>query len=242
MSQARRHQPSTLLCRDLGAWNPLNPKQYYFVTTDRLDTVSDGLGSQIGQTRLWRLTFDDIANPDLGGEIDLLIDGRVVGGNKVNMFDNITVNARTGLIVLLEDVGNAAHNGKVWLYDPATDALSMVAEHDTARFGGVAVPATAPFTQDEETSGVIDVSSILGAGSYLLVDQAHYLIDAAHPRGFTNPDELVEGGQLMLMHLPFPVASEKSTCKADGWQDRFRADGTSFKNQGDCIQYANTGK
>ena len=49
---------------------------YYFVTTDRLDQVSDSLGSQIGQTRLWRLTFDDITNPDAGGKIDLLIDGR----------------------------------------------------------------------------------------------------------------------------------------------------------------------
>ena len=61
-----------------GAWNPLNPREYYFVTTDQLDQVSDGLGAQIGQTRLWRLTFDDITNPDAGGKIDLLIDGRTV--------------------------------------------------------------------------------------------------------------------------------------------------------------------
>src|SRR5262249_55974528 len=40
-----------------GAWDPNNPNVYYFVTTDRLDQVSDGIGSQIGQTRLWRLTF-----------------------------------------------------------------------------------------------------------------------------------------------------------------------------------------
>ncbi|HEX5702255.1 MAG TPA: hypothetical protein VFX97_03450 [Pyrinomonadaceae bacterium] len=31
-------------------------------------------------------------------------------------------------------------------------------------------------------------------------------------------------------------------CKNDGWQSRTRADGSSFKNQGDCIQYVNTGK
>src|SRR5689334_21016787 len=45
--------------------------------TDQLDQVSDGVGAQIGQTRLWRLTFDDITNPELGGKVDLLIDGRV---------------------------------------------------------------------------------------------------------------------------------------------------------------------
>ena len=225
-----------------GAWNPLDPRQFYFVTTDRVDLASDGLGAQIGQTRLWRLTFDDISNPDLGGRIDLLIDGRTVAGQKVNMFDNITVNARTGQIVLLEDVGNAAHNGKVWHYDPATDVLTQVARHDRARFGDVGVPATAPFNQDEETSGVIDVSSILGAGSYLVVDQAHYLINAANANGFTNPDELVEGGQLMMMRIPLPVAANKNACKAGGWDAFFRGDGTAFKNQGDCIQYTNTGK
>ena len=34
----------------------------------------------------------------------------------------------------------------------------------------------------------------------------------------------------------------KDDCKKGGWQNLERADGTGFKNQGDCIQYANTGK
>jgi hypothetical protein len=225
-----------------GAWNPLNANQFYFVTTDRLDTASDSVGTQIGQTRLWRLTFDSITNPDLGGTIDLLIDGRSVDGQKVNMFDNIAVNEKTGLVVLLEDVGGAAHNGKVWAYDPATDVLVQVAKHDPARFGDVAAPATDPFNQDEESSGVIDMSSILGAGSYLLVDQAHYAINATNPRNFANPDELVEGGQLMLMHIPLPVPATKDQCKADGWQSLFDGSGDRFRNQGACVQYVITGK
>ena len=184
-----------------GAWNPLAPREFYFVTTDQLDQATDGVGAQIGQTRLWRLTFDDIANPDLGGKIDLLIDGRVVNGEKVNMFDNMTVNATTGLIILQEDVGNAAHNGKMWTYNPFTDALVRVANHDPVRFGDLTAAATAPFNRDEETSGVLDVSSILGADVYLTSDQAHYLINAANPNGFANPDELVEGGQLMAIRI-----------------------------------------
>jgi hypothetical protein len=35
--------------------------------------------------------------------------------------------------------------------------------------------------------------------------------------------------------------TEKDACKTGGWQDLERADGTAFKNQGDCIQYFNTG-
>ena len=38
------------------------------------------------------------------------------------------------------------------------------------------------------------------------------------------------------------VATSKDECKKGGWADLTRADGSSFKNQGDCIQYVNTGK
>lgn len=196
-----------------GAWNPLNPSQFYFVTTDQLDQVSDGLGAQVGQTRLWRLTFSDITRPELGGTIDLLIDGRTVEGEKVNMFDNITVNKTTGRLILQEDVGAAAHNGKVWEFDPATftgttntGSLAMVAKHDPARFGdrvrGVTTPATLPFTNDEETSGVIDITSIMRGSRlhrgnpneawYISSDQAHYTT------GVTEAQ--VEGGQIFVIH------------------------------------------
>jgi hypothetical protein len=39
-----------------------------------------------------------------------------------------------------------------------------------------------------------------------------------------------------------PVPTSKDACKDGGWQFLTRADGTPFKNQGDCIQYVNTGK
>jgi hypothetical protein len=38
------------------------------------------------------------------------------------------------------------------------------------------------------------------------------------------------------------VATKKDECKKGGWADLTRADGSFFKNQGDCIQYVNTGK
>jgi len=38
------------------------------------------------------------------------------------------------------------------------------------------------------------------------------------------------------------IATDKNNCKNYGWQALVRADGSGFKNQGDCIQYVNTGK
>jgi len=39
----------------------------------------------------------------------------------------------------------------------------------------------------------------------------------------------------------FPVATTADQCKKGGWATSIRANGTTFKNQGDCIQYVNTG-
>ena len=188
-----------------GAWNPMNPNEFWFVTTDRLDTLSDGVGSQIGQTRLWKLAFDDITDPSLGGSIDLVLDGPTVGGQKVNMFDNMGFNETTGTIILQEDVGGTAHNSKVWEYDPKTDRLTQLLMHDSSRFGDLGVSATSPYTFDEESSGVIDVTSFFVADPnerrynqyYLVTDQAHYTT------GITTAQ--VEGGQLLLIQaVPEP--------------------------------------
>ncbi|MBO4221331.1 calcium-binding protein [Bradyrhizobium neotropicale] len=158
-----------------GAWDTLNPNRFYFVTTDAFNAPS----------RLWALDFNDASNPAAGGTIKLLLNGT----EGQQMFDNLTVDAN-GKIVLCEDVGNNAHLGKVWQYDPATDKLTQLAEHDPSRFtsGGANF-----LTQDEESSGVIDVSHILGnAGEnvYLIDTQAHFNVGG----------EQVEGGQLQLIH------------------------------------------
>lgn len=171
-----------------GSWDPSNLSDFYFQTTDQIDQVNDGLGTQVGRPRVWHLHFTDIANPELGGTIEAVLDGT----EGPNMLDNLTVGH--GHTVNLEDVGNSAHNGKIWDYNIATDVLTQIAKHDPARFGDILIPATSPFNQDEETSGVIDVQSLLGPGMYLLDDQAHYLTGI--------PVDVVEGGQLDALYNP----------------------------------------
>ena len=103
------------------------------------------------------------------------------------MFDNITVDHR-GRVLMQEDVGNQAYLGGVWLYDIAGGSLVKVAEHDPARF----TPGGSGFlTKDEESSGIVP-APFLGEGWYLLDVQAHY----------TTTGELVQGGQLLAMHVP----------------------------------------
>lgn len=156
------------------AWDPANPSDLYFVTTNAISSPS----------RLWRVRFTDITKPEQGGTITAVLDG--TEGQK--MLDNMTID-KFGHVILQEDVGNNAHDGKIWEYSIETDQLKVIAEHDQTRFisGGANY-----LTQDEESSGVLDVQSILGPGMFLLVDQAHYGISG----------ELVEGGQILAMYNP----------------------------------------
>jgi hypothetical protein len=180
-----------------GAWDTINPNRYYFVTT----------ASFTGNSRLWRLTFNDIKDPTAGGTVEVLVDGNTVTSPQIKMMDNITVDRR-GNVYMQEDVGNNVRLGQVWMYNPNTNTVTNLAQHDPDRF----LSGGADFlTQDEESSGIIDVTRFFWGvrgydtrhNRYFLLDvQAHYPIDTANPHGFTNPDELVEGGQLLLMTVP----------------------------------------
>lgn len=186
-----------------GAFDPNHPNDFYFVTTDQFGAT--------GASKLWRLRFDDITNPTAGGTVEILINGGGTGTNvgfgTGEMFDNITVD-NVGRVLLQEDVGNQTHVGKVWIYDIESKATLELARHNTDYFidtdtgspGVQSLRDLDPFvagnqgTQDEESSGIIDVSHILGDGTYLLDVQAHYNLS-------TNEPELVEPGQLLVMRV-----------------------------------------
>jgi Bacterial protein of unknown function (DUF839) len=162
-----------------GSWDPTNPNAYYFVTTDRFNSAT-----QTGRSRLWRLNFADGTHPERGGTIDMLLDGT----EGQEMLDNITVNRR-GQVLAQEDPGGQDHLARLWIYSPKADVLTEIAHHAPERF----LPGAPAFlTNDEESSGIIDASRIIGRGWYLFDVQAHYAI----------PGELVEGGQYLALHLP----------------------------------------
>lgn len=195
-----------------GAWDPTNPRDFWFVTTDRIDTQTatgenrtigaSGPANQVGMSRLWRARFDDITNPQLGGEMTLVIDGSK-NGVKVNMLDNMCV-AADGKLYLTEDPGNSTYLAKTWVYDPATDTLVQLLKFDSQRWGELAVNggtpgALAPWTNDKEISGVIDVSDLFPHAAdetVLLLDAQDHSSNAA-----VATSSSVEGGQLLLARV-----------------------------------------
>jgi hypothetical protein len=156
------------------AWDPANPQDLYFVTTNAINSPS----------RLWKVHFNDLKDLNLGGTITVLLDG--TEGQK--MLDNMTLDSH-GNALLQEDVGGDLRLGKTWNYNFATDELTEVLRHDSTRF----LPGAATFiTTDEEASGIIDAQHVLGAGWFLGVDQIHA----------GQPSPIVEGGQLFAYFNP----------------------------------------
>jgi serralysin len=227
-----------------GAWDPSNPSRYYFVTT----------GTPAQPTRLWAMDFVDLEHPELGGKITALVEGGFSNSDPNStlplMLDNMTV-TESGLVVMQEDPGNNPRLAKVWIYDPKADngidpmgGLTELAQHDPARFtnpvGPTATPApgsTLGFGRDEESSGIMDATSLLGGDqrlAFLLDTQAHYAF---------SPGEIVEGGQLMSMYVELPnpgdsrFKGEKGADNYDGGFGNDRIDG----NAGNDTLYGNYG-
>ncbi|MFN0021094.1 MAG: calcium-binding protein [Pirellulaceae bacterium] len=171
-----------------GNFDPTNPNVFYWVTTDTFG----------GSTRLWKLTFDDITNPEAGGVIEIAVDSPA--GVDGEMFDNITVNVN-GDVLLQEDPGGNPYLAKIWQWDASTGDMIQVAQHNPALFGaaGIDLYPSIPGVQgtiDEESSGIVELSHILGEGYYLADVQAHYnFTSTTDPTG-----ELVQGGQLLIIN------------------------------------------
>jgi len=179
-----------------GHWDTKNPNVFYWVTT----------GASGQSARLYRFTFDSLANPT-GGTVELVVDAASLlgtDGAAARSFDNMVVDA-DGRIIIQEDPGNTSYVAKTWKIDPTRspgqDGFAVqVFESDRERF----VAGMPGFlTQDEENSGVIEVTDIVRSANWYEAGRRYYLGNTqAH---YPIAGELVEGGQLYLMASPRPA-------------------------------------
>jgi Bacterial protein of unknown function (DUF839) len=170
-----------------GDFDPRNPDDFYFVTTEGAPGT---VPSEPSVTRdgggLWKLSFDDVSHPAQGGTLELVLDGSEAPF--LNKPDNMAID-RNGNLLIQEDPGNNAQLARIIAYDIDTGDRGVLAEFDAELFRA---GEDGFITQDEESSGIIDARRFLGNGWFLFDAQVH----------LTNPDpELVEFGQLLAMHV-----------------------------------------
>jgi Kelch motif len=139
------------------------------------------------------------------------------------------------------------------LYNPATGTFSATGSMTTARIG--------------QTGTLLSIGEVLVAGggnssgyqaSAELYNPATGIFSATGSMITAQfaPATLLPNGQVLVaggnspsgptasaeLYLYTNVPTSKDQCKNNGWMTLTRPDGSSFKNQGDCIQFVNTGK
>ena len=184
-----------------GAWSK-DGKTFYFVTTATATSAS----------RLWALEFTNLANPEAGGTVKMLLNG----SEGQVMLDNMTV-ADDGSILLQEDPGGNERLAKIWRYNPSTDTLVELAQHNPVLFGGTAATNPNFITNDEESSGIVDISSYLtGVSGYDTTKYSYFLIADQIHKAVASPTSQVEMGELSVMATAKGDANRKSITFAAG--------------------------
>ena len=168
-----------------GAWDVNHPNIFYFATTDKID----------GTSQLFQLTFEDMTQPEKGGLITTVLNARDIGAQ---MFDNITV-AGDGKILVEEDPGDHPHMAAIWQFDPNTGKAEKILSVTPEAFLNKNSPEF--LTQDEENSGIIEVTDLLRNAPWFEKNK-RYFLGSLQVHAKSSDPELVEGGQLYLISGP----------------------------------------
>lgn len=166
-----------------GAWVDANT--FVFVTT----------GSTAGGVaKLYQVDFAD--DTFTNGTVSMILSSASLMGKDdqvARSFDNLTV-GQDGKIYIQEDPGNSSYIAKIWAVDPANPTAAVqIFESDRSRF----LTPTAPFSQDEEHSGMIDATALFADADWYVAGTKVFLADSQAHYGISG--EFVEGGQLSLL-------------------------------------------
>jgi hypothetical protein len=198
-----------------GHFDPKKPNDYYFVTTQ---SDSDPLNKAVAATTpnpatptvsrdggaLWRIRFNDVSKPLSGATLELLLDG----SESIYMSkpDNISVDS-FGNVLIQEDPGNNAHLARIVSYRISDGKLGTIAQFKAEYFTSTGASF---ITQDEESSGIIDVTTELRtsksdtASYYMFVAQIHATPAKARPDldpADATLAKAVEGGQWYILKI-----------------------------------------
>jgi hypothetical protein len=201
-----RHNPRIVYFADTG-----EPRAIPDPATGRLRRGPSGTQGPYPNGRIFKMVFN-ANDPTVVDSLSILVNGDAGGYNNFNALhnpDNVGVSANS--LMITEDPGShnnynvgtpGAPTARVWRYDFATGALSVAASVDQS-----ADPAAR--LGSWEATGVIDVSTIFGPGTWLVNVQAHTLYVESETRTVTLPSGASgpvlfkrEGGQLLLLTVP----------------------------------------
>lgn len=190
-----KNDPRVLYIADTG-----EPRALPDAATGRLRRAPSGTMGPYPNGRVFKMVLNE-HNPLVVDELSLIINADPFGPGvpgALHQPDNLETSWHS--LMIQEDPGShnnfnagAGPNARVWRYDLHTGELSVVAEVDQS--ADLAARAGV-----WESSGILDVSHIYGAGTWLVNVQAHSLFVQVEQRGPLRFKR--EGGQMLLIHIP----------------------------------------
>jgi len=186
-------------------FNPANKNEFFFVTTqsdvDGKGWTGDAVGITTGSITstgatvnspavkegsatpardggaVWKLTYVDVSQPELGATLDLVLNGSEAPSNdtgvKLNKPDNITISNDGTVAFLQEDPGGNDHVARLLAIRLSDRKLVSVAKFDSNMFGASGTGGY--LTNDEESSGVFDATKLFGGteSTFMFNAQVH---------------------------------------------------------------------
>ena len=124
----------------------------------------------------------------------------------------------------------AGADGKLIIYDKTTGTTTTVAFLSGAPFPTGSIGAMA-FSSESLLGANIDLNSPSRRSRLVNIDPATGVVSDGGP-SVDKLDAIAVA----------PAGVSRNLCKQGGWQSLTRADGSSFKSQGDCMQYLNNAR